>query len=307
MGRFNNRAFEDVPFMTYESFMRVVKNVKPYRGTDAYPVGDRRYSHRHFVVQDGKVQVWHCHLKRATEFRRKELKEESRRWVGSRHLVTVHPDNTVEFHEVNGIGDGMFLGNLLHGYVGSSSKHGGTVWSKYGVNNEFKIHPVFKGLRVSIKDHSVHPDSQYKMIYRRVLPTKKREVLGALDAQLNVAFTMLDSMTLDGIKEMWKELREAAKTTEDRAKLLQEAVANNHCLDVLVHTCMNMRRSYWVEYASTEEVIKERIRDVVEKSKRAYLSSHPEAFKYIEREPFDFPSASWGMEIKVGEKFAERL
>lgn len=306
MGRFSNRAFEDVPFMTYESFMGVVKKNKPYRGTDAYPIGDRRYSHRHFVVQDGKVQVWHCHLKRATEFRTGKLKEESRGWVGSRHLVTIHPDNTVEFHEVIGIGDSMFLSNLIGGVVCSSSKHGGTIWSRY-TGGGHKIHPVFKGLRVALNDHSVHPDSQYKMIYRRVLPTKKREVLGALDTQLSVAFTMLDSMTAEGIKDMWKELREAAKTPEHRAQLLQEAVDNNHCLDVLIHTCMTMRRSYWVEYANQKEVMQERIRDLAERSKRAYLSSHPEAFKYVEREPFDFPTASWGIQIKVGDKFAERL
>lgn len=294
--------FRDVHKMNYADFMRIVKTTSPYRGTDAYPVGSRRYSRRHFIVRDDKVLVWEANLKMAADVR---AGKNTNSWVADSHLITIHPDNTVEFHNVRGIGDGGYLSAILGGYIGSSSKHSGTIWSVY-VGNEQRVHPVFKGLRVSLDDHSVHPDSQYKMIYRRIIPKEKEKVMGELEKQLTVAQAMLNSMSLDGIKEMYKELRGACKHHQ-RDEAIRVARQNNHCLDVLIHMALSSRRSYIIEWADSEAVARDRIIDCANKSKRAYLSAQPEAFKYIEREPFDFPTATWGMQVKVGDKFAERL
>lgn len=290
--------------MNYEAFMRVVKNVKPYRGTDAYPVGERRYSHRHFIVVDGVVQVWHCHLKRATELRKNKIREESRKWVSERHVVSVYPDNTVEFHNMYGIGDSMFLSRLFHGYIGFSSRHGGAIWSKYLVNNELRMHPVFKGLRVSIDDLSLHPDSQYKLIYRRVIPKEKKRILGRIREQAEIANVMIDSMRIEDVKATWIEFRQK---DDNRLEKLHEAIANNYCLDTVVYMTLFNRSSWWIEHAPEIRVVKDRIKDMFDKGMDYYLGHQEEAFKYIEREPFDFPSATWGVKVKVGDKFAERL
>jgi hypothetical protein len=303
MGRFNATAFSDVPRMNYESFMRVVEKVKPYRGTEAYPVGERRYSHRHFTVTDGKIEIWHANLSCAKQFRDGLGTKD---WCADRHIVSIRPDNTVEFHNVNGIGDCMYLSQLLGGTLCSEVKHGGIVWHK-NLGGDIKTHPVFKGLRVSLNDHSVHSDSQYKMIYRRVIPKEKKRVMGKLEEQLTIGFTMLDAMRGDDIKSIWKETLETAKTPEAREAFIREASVNNHCLDVVLGMTLGLRSTYWVVYTDHEVEMKRRIRKNVEKNKRMYLSAQPDAFKYIEREPFDFPSASWGITIKIGDKFVERL
>lgn len=306
MGRFNATAFSDVPRMHYKDFMRVVKVSKPYRGTDAYPVGERRYSHRHFVIRDGKVQVWHSHLRSADEWR-KGNSAPNRRWAKDRHLITVHPDNTVEFHNLMGIGDCMFLRGIIGGHVFYHSKRGGAVWQRtHEVTGKETAHPLFKGLRVSLNDHSVHPDSQYKMIYRRVIPKVKKQIMGELDGHLTAGMAMLSSMTLEGVKEMWKELRQAGGKHK-RDELLKVAIQNNHCLDVIAHMCLEQNSAYRIDYADNMNDVKVLISSLIKKSSHIYLSAHQEAFKTIEREPFDFPTASWGIQIKAGDKFVERL
>lgn len=305
MKRFSNSAFEDVERMDYNEFMRVVKMNKPYRGTDAYPVGSRRYSHRHFIVVDGVVQVWHAYLKRAHEFRGGKLDKNSN-WVSSRRLVSIHPDNTVEFHNVHGIGDSMYLSRLLGGGICSESKRGGIVWHK-NLGGDLKTHPVFKGLRVSLTDHSLHPESQYKMIYRRVIPKEKKRILGGIRKQAEIAKVMLDAMRIEDIVAMWKEMRLAYDHEDMRLQKLEEAIANNHCVDMVVFMTLFKRSSWWIEYAASVEVATARIEDMFDRGMDFYLSHQKEAFSYIEREPFDFPSATWGITIKVGDKFAERL
>jgi hypothetical protein len=45
-------SFYDVSKMEYKDYEKRVKDYKPYRGTtNAYPVGSRRYSARHFVMR----------------------------------------------------------------------------------------------------------------------------------------------------------------------------------------------------------------------------------------------------------------
>ena len=56
-------TFYDVSRMEYKDYKKVAETYKPYRGTNAYPVGSRRYSARHFVMRDdGVVEVYYTGL-----------------------------------------------------------------------------------------------------------------------------------------------------------------------------------------------------------------------------------------------------
>lgn len=292
----------DVSSMQYADFIRVTKTSKPYRGTNAYPVGSRRYSHRHFVMNGDVVQVWDANLRMAEEYRKGVAPLDH--WSRRRHLVNIHPDNTVEFVSVWGIGDGMFLSNLLGGLVHSEARRGGTVF--YPKNNPDLVHPVFKGLRVSLTDGSAHPDMQYKLVYRRIIPSEKKKAMGALEAQLDVGFAMLRAMDLESMKATWKELN-ASRVDKDSEVLLGDAIRNNHCLDVLVYMSLSGSHYWAFEHGRSTTDFIDRVERAVRKSEKAFISAQPQVFKYIEREVFDFPSATWGMKVKVGDTIVERL
>ena len=304
--RKRSSMFGDVQKMQYKDFMDVARTVKPYKGTKAYPIGSRRYSHRHFLVTDaGVVQVWHANLKTIEEYRNGLIDIGKDSWSTRRHVVSIHPDNTVEFVNVWGIGDCMFISNLVGGLVHSEARRSGVVY--YPNFEVAKCHPVFVGLRVSLTDGSVHPDSQYKMVYRRIIPSKKKEIMARLNAQLEVGFTMLKAMDLKSMKDTFKELHELAKSSEHREGLLTQAIDNNHCVDILAHMTLVDGKYWWFEYSQDEEHFVKKVEHTIEKAKKAYISARPEAFKYIEREPFDFPSASWGLKVKVGDTIIPRV
>ena len=66
--------------------------------------------------------------------------------------------------------------------------------------------------------------------------------------------------------------------------------------------------SYWsFEYAQDEERFINTVERKLKKAEKEYIGAQPQVFKYIEREPFDFPSATWGLKVKVGERIVERL
>lgn len=296
--------FNDVGRMHYADYMRVVEKDKPYRGTKAYPLGSRRYSHRHFRVTDtGVVQVWHANLKTIEMM---EKGKEVNDWYARRHILNIHPDNTVEFVNVWGIGDTMLISSLLGNLVCAESKRGGTVY--YAGRITHLAHPVFKGLRVSLNDGSVHPDTQYKMVYRRILPSEKKKVMEVMNRQIEIGMVMLRAMNLEGMKEVWKEIKEKPTKDRNRQELLNEASKNNHCLDVLAHMSLSGASNYWsFEYAQDEERFINTVERKLKKAEKEYIGAQPQVFKYIEREPFDFPSATWGLEVKVGERIVERL
>lgn len=294
--------FSDIDRMNYSDYMRVVEKYKPYRSTQAYPIGSRRYSHRHFVVKDGVVQVWHSNLKTAENHRQGKKTSD---WIVRRHILNIHPDNTVEFLDAWGIGDTMLMSNLLGGLVHSESKRGGVVY--YHKKDPKVAHPVFKGLRVSLDDGSVHPDTQYKMIYRRIVPSEKSKVMEVMNHQIEIGMVMLRAMNLEGMKEVWKEIKEKPTTNRNRQELLNEASKNNHCLDVLAHMSLVNSNYWWFEYARDEERFINAVERKLKKAEKAYIAAQPQVFKYTEREPFDFPSATWGIDIKVGERIVERL
>jgi hypothetical protein len=291
--------FDDVSRMHYADYMRVVELDKPYRGTNAYPVGSRRYSHRHFIVKDGVVQVWHANLKTIEMMRNgKEIND----WYTRRHVLNIHPDNTVEFVNVWGIGDTMFMTNILGGLVHAESRRSGTVY--YHKSDPNMAHPVFKGLRVSLNDGSVHPDTQYKMVYRKIIPSEKKKAMDVLAKQIEIGMVMLNAMKLEGMKEVWKDVHDAKG---DRDELLEQASKNNHCLDVVAHMSLSGRSYWWFDYAPDEDSFINRVKTYLKRGEKVYIGAQSQVFKYIEREPFDFPSATWGIKVKVGDSFADRL
>ncbi len=73
-----------------------VEKVKPYRGkvAKAYPLGNRKYSARHFTVgEDGVVSVWNSSFTYLEDTREGET--QPRRETAMPH-AHVYPDNTIQ-------------------------------------------------------------------------------------------------------------------------------------------------------------------------------------------------------------------
>jgi hypothetical protein len=293
-------SFTDISKLNYQDYIRIAKQ-GPYRGTKAYPVGNRKYSARHFIITDeGVVQVWYHNLQTAETFRKTKVPP----YIVNAHLLNIYPDNTFEFVNASGQGDNQMISQLTNAYVRSECARGGTVISRSGV-----LHPVFKGLRLSLTDMSIHPSSQYQLKYRKIIPAKRKEVMADYAKQLKVGRSMLSVLEVKNIEEVYHDLRNTyieiakagnyKKPTENYiTPLLEEARQNNHYLDVLIYT--GMIGGFNGAYASNVHKYLFRIDQASKKGVNTYLRSKPELFTYVYREPNDFPtSATWGMDVVV--------
>ena len=137
-------AFYDV--RTCSSHEDFLKGHTPYKGSlKSYPLGDRRYSARHFRVRyDGRVDIYYLHRATQDRFERGEIPESDRKWLERRLIASVFPDNTVEFLNL-GMGEAMMMSKLFGVWIHHSKRQGGYVLQTNG-----KTHPIFKGQRFKI-------------------------------------------------------------------------------------------------------------------------------------------------------------
>ena len=140
--------FYDINKITYDRLLQTTKYQKPYRNSgNAYPLGDRRYSARHFrALEDGTFEVWYMHRENSDKVIKGE--EINDYYKNRKPLAKVYPDNTLEFVGGNGLhqGERGLLSELIgYGTIAQVKSKGGTIWTS--VNGTY---PVFEGLRISL-------------------------------------------------------------------------------------------------------------------------------------------------------------
>jgi len=309
---YSSNIFPDLRKLNYEDYMHIVKR-GPYRGTEAYPLGSRRYSYRHFIVTDeGVVQVWYGHLRSCDTFRKHKVGSS---YLAFRHLLNVYPDNTFEIVNAGNNGENMLISCITNSWVHRECKRGGTVISDRYRNTSI-THPVFKGLRLSLNDLSLHSDSQYKLRYKKIIPSAKKATMAEYANQLQIGEAMLSAMERDGMDSLYRELndkvhdrfiqehnkRSTANFAETRAQALYEARQANYNLDVLMYTAMAGGFSGRM-YSPDANRYKQSVINATKQGIYIYLKSRPEIFTYVYREPNDFPtSATWGMDVVIDNK-----
>jgi hypothetical protein len=155
--------FEDVYRIRPKSFAEIediAKTVKPYRGTtNKYPLGARDYSQRHFIFNGDHADIHYGNYARS-------------------HMLRWHSDNSIEFMESSyGQGQNQLLCALLDPFcIKSDCKQGGDIIIRR--TDKVETHPIFKGLRLMMKDFTLHPSVSYKAEYA-VIDKKASKALRA--------------------------------------------------------------------------------------------------------------------------------
>ena len=177
--------FYDVPRISYRWLQLTVENTKPYRGsTNAYPLGDRKYSNRHFRANDdGTFDICYTdrqsmdeHLKGVQTWPSGYTAEQIAshiKWRDARRLATVHPDNTIEIHNLNGQGDNGLLTELTPYTFQQVGSMGGVVAHYHQFT---RMHPVFKGIRLSLDNECVCT-TPYTTVQRKLNRKKATEAM----------------------------------------------------------------------------------------------------------------------------------
>lgn len=198
-------TFRDVNYINYQNLLSTTKHQAPYRDSgNAYPLGDRKYSTRHFRKEaDGSFSLWYANRERADRHVTGTEHEGEKRWsdyMENSRIGVVRPDNSFEFTARGyGQGDNMMLSEGLAGHLYNDVTRGGLMLTK----GRF-FHPVFRGLRIDCSSGKAVTD--YK-IFRRVLDRKKaNEYMKQYDQFKRVGPVMYQSLNDDGIAEVYDDL-----------------------------------------------------------------------------------------------------
>lgn len=142
-------------------------SVSPIRGHNAWPIGNRAYSARHFVPRDdGSYELWYWNLSSKSVTRETNAEKLS-------PLAIVHPDNTIEIVTTRPmyqsdywmLNSGMrntlsWVGRTdLNPTLATSVKYGG-VYAQYRGK---RILPVFQGMRWNLDTGKFHDDHAFKV------------------------------------------------------------------------------------------------------------------------------------------------
>lgn len=155
--------FEDIFRARPRSFAEIehiAKTVKPYRGTtNKYPLGARKYSDRYIIFNGDHADIHYGNYARS-------------------HMLRWHNDNSIEFMQSSfHQGQNQLLCALLDPFfIRADCKQGGDVIMRR--TDKVETHPIFKGLRLMVKDFTLHPSVSYKAEYA-VIDKKASKALRA--------------------------------------------------------------------------------------------------------------------------------
>ena len=235
-------SFYDISKISYESLANQVKNSKPYRGSgNAYPLGYREYSARHFrALDDGSFSIWYMHR----EILDAVIKgEEVNAWyTDKKPLGIVRPDNSFEFTTQNGLhqGENTLLSELLGVYIHQVKDKGGAVMSTG--DGEY---PIFTGLRFDIETKK--PLTQFEVVQPTLNRKRSNEHMKKYKEFLDVypmfIKAMNDKTAVGVIKDLYEQYDRfhGAKFND---KTLKEVVDKKHYADAAF--IMYLLKAHWV-------------------------------------------------------------
>jgi hypothetical protein len=196
-------AFYDVEYINYKN-LEYISRSKPFRGSDnAWPLGDRRYSARHFrKEEDGSFSIWYLNRGVSDELSKGKIPDERNQYLercASQKLGIVRQDNTFEFINSSGQGENMMLCEGLRGGLGYNVNKGGLVFYR-GQH----IHPVFRGLRIDCDSGESRTD--YKLFQSVVKRKEAHQYMKQFNEFKTIAPVMLDSMDDAGVLQVYDDM-----------------------------------------------------------------------------------------------------
>ena len=299
--------FHDIQKVSYSSMQRVIAR-SPYKNSNAYPLGDRKYSNRHFRVnrEDGSMTIYYYSRQAADDASAgKDTVTEGmmKRWK-SCAIATVHSDNSIEFHNINDNGQTGMLSNMLSAAVTHSSKHQGVIidGANYYANTNSYIHPGFEGLRISLNDGKAL--TPYRVFQRRVNRKKADQEMSLYTDFINVYKPMINAMTSEGVVEV---VRDISKKHDGVHRLSNESfvqlVKENKFVDAAMYFALinNIHGARWLHFHNPkqyESFLKTLHTALPCKLRETVLMGCDHVFEEKElKAGEEFPSATWGHRI----------
>ena len=194
-------GFYDINTISRKRLDDVVKYSKPYRdseksGAPAYPVGDRRYSGRHFrVMPNGEYHIFYAHREHMDN---RVQKQDIPQYA---LMGVVHEDNTFEFRKAFCQSTVMYLHEALNAFVAHRAKLGGAVYRRRD-----EEHPVFQGLRVNI-DTGV-ATTPYQTFHRRLNQKVAKQEMEKYQEFIAVYSAMNKAMDSNAIIDVCQDMYE---------------------------------------------------------------------------------------------------
>lgn len=313
-------GFYDINRISYESLANKVKNSKPYRNSgNAYPLGYREYSARHFrALDDGSFSIWYMHREMSDKLGKGELKEG---WYADKKpLGIVRPDNSFEFTEVNGLhqGENTLLSELLGVYIHQVKSKGGAVMTVTSGKEEY---PIFAGLRFDIGTKK--PLTQFTVVQPTLNRKRSNEYMKQYKEFLDVYPMFIKAMdekaAMDVIRDLYEQYDKfhGAKFNQTT---LKEVVDRKHYVDAAL--MMYLLKAHWVRSnfnyhwreggAVSEPRMPRDWQDSVQGTvsrhfRKTILAEIKEAFDWVDLPMGKLPAATWEHKIvsPTGEEFKQ--
>ena len=332
-------SFSDIRRISYERLFNRVAMDRPYKDSgNAYPLGDRKYSNRHFRDEgDGVFTLWYADRETVDNKYGKANDKASNYgknndWYNKCMIGIVRSDNSFEFVVSGGQGENMLLSQGLSANVHNVASKGGLVCEKGNY-----IHPVFKGLRINCDTGEAMTD--YEVFLPKVKRKDANEVMSQYSEFMSVFETMVKAMDDKGIWEVYTDMyiHEANNTPEiwramniSTVKRLvgEKKYVDAGCLFTMLSKISNMRwRTEWIMNDSNGTGIitnpsvsrisgqslpmawRDRaITDVKVNFRKMILKEHPEVFNFEKLESgAELPASQWGLRVLSGGKIVERF
>lgn len=312
-------SFYDISKISYESLANQVKNSKPYRNSgNAYPLGYREYSARHFrALEDGSFSIWYLHREFSDKIQVGGVTEGW--WRDKKPLGVVRPDNSFEFTTENGLhqGENTLLSELLGVYIHQVKDKGGAVMSTG--DGEY---PIFTGLRFDIGTKK--PLTQFTVVQPTLNRKRSNEHMKQYKEFLDVypmfIKAMNDKAALEVIRDLYNQYNKFYGA-EFNDKTLKEVVDKKHYVDAAF--IMYLLKTHWVrsnfyyhwrdENAGTSEPRlprewQDQVQGTVSRHfRRTMLAETKEAFDWIDLPMGRLPKTAWEHKIvsPTGELFRQ--
>jgi len=295
--------FYDIPKMNYASMVERAK--KPYRGSNASPLGYREYSARHFRPLKNE-EGFSMHYCIRTVMDNIETNKEKH---ASRHkpFAIVRSDNTIEFvKSTSPQSENMMLRRILSTPVFHEKTRGGTCirGNDYSSTNHI-MHPIFEGLRIDMD--TMKESKPYELYIRKLIHKEAKAFLKQYDEFKIVGLTMFNSMNVRGVSELLDEIKTSKKVHNDATF---EAISNKHYVDALMHFILR-KYNYW-SWADLNEDRLNKLRNAVKEALNNdfddFVLKHSNVpFKLVQVESGKYFSVSkWGYTIVQDGKEATR-
>jgi len=298
-------AYYDIDKVSYNKLLKITQTEKPYANTKAYPLGERRYSRRHFRQrEDGAFTLHDWNLKAA------EKDEVNAKAIGTQYVAAVvYPDNSFEYVTILDNGSTQFMTALAGGVTHIKARGG-------SVHHYRQCHPLFKGLRINLDSHeAVTP---YVMRVRTLDKKKAKDYLRQFEVSKKVGRHMLDAMDWKGRLEVCVDVVERFGVDflshDHVAKLMSEGKHTDAIACTLMlykfgwrytRAANDVQRggtTFWQIDKLFADSFQEDVNDVFTTGwvDESILRGTPEMFKY--GEPLEmgesFPSSKWGYSLK---------